>query len=190
MIYSEVIGVCWLAFFLSWIVLAAKFGRRTRSQYFSVAGLGLRLLIAVALIASVMYGNRGNLEPGSGGALVTTTGAIAAAGAALCVIGLAFAIWARVTLGANWGMPQTVHEDPELVTSGPYRFVRHPIYTAIGTMFIGTALVHPFAAIPAAAVIAYTVFSARREERDMAQKFPDAYAKYRQRSKFLVPFLL
>jgi protein-S-isoprenylcysteine O-methyltransferase Ste14 len=183
MLYSEIIGVCWLAFFASWVVLAAKFGRRTRAQYFSVAGLALRLAIAVALISAMLYGNRDGFEPGLGDG-------IAAGGASICVVGLAFAIWARVTLGANWGMPQTVHEDPELVTGGPYRYVRHPIYTAVLTMFLGTTLVHPTVVFPAVAVAAYFVFSARREEQDMQRKFPDTYAEYRKRSKFLVAFLL
>ena len=46
-------------------------------------------------------------------------------------MGLGFAIWARVHIGRNWGTPMTQRDDPELVTSGPYRFVRHPIYSGI-----------------------------------------------------------
>lgn len=190
MLYSAIVGVCWLVFFLAWIVLAARFGTRTRRQYYSPAGLGLRLLVAIALVTSVIWGNGRGFGQGNAHGVLTTTGALPVVGAALCVLGLAFAIWARVALGANWGMPQAVHENPELVTSGPYRYVRHPIYTALDTMFIGTSLVHPFAAIPGVAMIAYTVFSALREERDMTQKFPEAYAEYKRRSKFLVPFLI
>lgn len=73
---------------------------------------------------------------------------------------------------------------------GPYRFVRHPIYTGVAAMFIGTALVYPLAALAGIVMIAYMVFSARREERDMEAQFPDAYPAYKQRSKMLVPFLL
>jgi protein-S-isoprenylcysteine O-methyltransferase Ste14 len=56
-------------------------------------------------------------------------------------------------------------------------------------MLIGTSLAFPIAALPCAIMIVYMVFSARREERDMQQRFPDAYPGYRKRSKFLVPFL-
>jgi protein-S-isoprenylcysteine O-methyltransferase Ste14 len=55
--------------------------------------------------------------------------------------GIALAIWARVHLGRNWGMPMTQKAEPELVTSGPYRFVRHPIYSGLLAWLLGTALV-------------------------------------------------
>ena len=57
-------------------------------------------------------------------------------------------------------------------------------------MLIGTALVHPLAAAPCLGLVAYSAFAARREERDMEQRFPDAYPEYKRHSKFLVPFLL
>jgi protein-S-isoprenylcysteine O-methyltransferase Ste14 len=95
-----------------------------------------------------------------------------------------------VSLGRSWGMPMALHDSPELVTSGPYRLVRHPIYTALAAMLIGTSLVFPVAALPCAITIVYTVFAARREEHDMEQRFPGAYSEYTRRSKFIVPFLL
>src|SRR5579863_5767635 len=61
-------------------------------------------------------------------------------GIALFVLGLAFAIWARLHIGRNWGMPMSQKEVPELVTSGPYRFVRHPIYTGLLIAGVGTAV--------------------------------------------------
>jgi hypothetical protein len=54
------------------------------------------------------------------------------------------AVWARVYLGRNWGQPQTLQNDHELVTSGPYHLVRHPIYTGIVLALFGTALAYPF----------------------------------------------
>jgi protein-S-isoprenylcysteine O-methyltransferase Ste14 len=139
----------------------------------------------VAIFLAIGYGNTLNLRPFGELALD-----VAAAGAALCIVGLAFAIWARVSLGRNWGMPMTQHENPELVTSGPYRLVRHPIYTGMSSMLIGTALVYPLAALPCLGMVGYTVYSALREERDMEQRFPGSYAEYKKRSKMLVPFLL
>ena len=54
--------------------------------------------------------------------------------------GIGLAIWARIHLGRNWGMPTSQKADPELVTTGPYRFVRHPIYTGLLVALLGTAL--------------------------------------------------
>ena len=119
-----------------------------------------------------------------------TPAQLAAVGDLLCVAGLAFAVWARLTLGRSWGMPMTLHEQPELVTAGPYRYVRHPIYTGVTVMLIGTALVFPPAVLPGAILTVYFVFSALREERDMAARFPDAYAAYKERTRMLVPFVL
>ena len=76
------------------------------------------------------------------------TDGAATAGVMLCILGLQFAVWARVTLGRSWGMPMTLHANPELVTAGPYRYVRHPIYTGLSAMLIGTSLVYPVAAAP------------------------------------------
>jgi protein-S-isoprenylcysteine O-methyltransferase Ste14 len=184
-VYVALIGVCWLVFMIAWAISALVF-RNTGRRYYSPRATGLRLLFAVAVFLAI--GNPGIVAFQPFGELFRLDFA-AAAGAALCIVGLAFAIWARIALGSNWGMPMTQHENPKLVTSGPYRFVRHPIYTGLSAMMIGTALVYPRAALPCLAVVGYTVFSARREERDMAQRFPAAYPDYRKRSKMLVPFL-
>jgi protein-S-isoprenylcysteine O-methyltransferase Ste14 len=176
-----IIGVCWLAFFIAWAIMAMIYGgggRRSRNA----AAIGLRLLMVAAAYLSVTYGYA--LQP-----FGAFTERVAIAGAIICFLGLQFAIWARVTLGRSWGMPMTLHDNPELVTSGPYSLVRHPIYTALSVMLIGTSLVFPFMVLPSLIMIVYCTFAARREERDMTQRFP-SYADYKRRSKFIVPFLL
>jgi protein-S-isoprenylcysteine O-methyltransferase Ste14 len=75
------------------------------------------------------------------------------------------------------------------VTSGPYAYVRHPIYTGIIAMFIGTALVQPYSAVVAVILIPYLIYSSRREERDMERLLPDVYPPYKARTKSLVPLL-
>ena len=117
--------------------------------------------------------------------------ALAAAGSALFAAGLGLAIWARIYLGRNWGMPMTRKDEPELVTSGPYRFVRHPIYSGILLALLGTALASDlYLLIVVALMGAYFIHAARVEERLMASAFPDAYASYRAQSKMLIPFVL
>lgn len=81
--------------------------------------------------------------------------------------------------------------DTDLVTSGPYRLIRHPIYSGVLLMIIGTAVgITPLWWLVAAAAGFYFVHSARAEERYMAERFPDTYAAYRARTKMLLPFLL
>jgi Putative protein-S-isoprenylcysteine methyltransferase len=114
------------------------------------------------------------------------------AAAVLCIIGLAFAFWARLTLGRNWSGLVTLKEGHELVERGPYRFVRHPIYTGILTMFLATALALGHLAGFAATLLMFASFwiKLRDEEQLMLQQFPDRYAAYRRRAKRIIPFVL
>jgi len=112
-------------------------------------------------------------------------------GLALFVLGLAFAVWARVYLGRNWGMPMSQKAEPELVTTGPYRTVRHPIYSGIILAMVGTAIaVSPYWLAAVVIVGGYFLFSAVVEERNMARLFPADYPPYKQTTKMLIPYLL
>ena len=182
-LYDRIAGVCWLALFGAWIVLSIAGVRGPRVPRSPLRSLA-RLAIVLAAYLVVRYADRFPLPT-----VPRLPVEAAATGAGLCVLGLAFATWARLTLGRNWGMPMTQHERPELVTSGPYAYVRHPIYTGISAMWIGTCLVFPPMVIPALLFIMYFVFSALREDRDMARRFPDTHPAYRRGSKLLVPFL-
>jgi protein-S-isoprenylcysteine O-methyltransferase Ste14 len=106
------------------------------------------------------------------------------------VLGLALAVWARVYLGGNWGMPMSQRADPELVTTGPYGRIRHPIYSGIILGMAGTAIaVSPYWLIAVAITGAYFLFSAVVEERTMARLFPAAYPPYRRATKMLIPYI-
>jgi len=183
-LYHAVIGTCWLAFLAAWAIFALVFGGNSKRRNSPMA-FGSRLLLIVAIFLGLRYAGRIPVQ--LTGVLASEAAAV---GAVLCIVGTAFATWARVALGHNWGMPMTIHEDPELVMSGPYRYVRHPIYTGLSAMWIGTALVYPLTAPACVVIIAYSLFSALREERDMEQRFPEAYPEYRKRSKMLLPFLI
>jgi protein-S-isoprenylcysteine O-methyltransferase Ste14 len=175
------IGIAWVAFWVYWLVSAAGAKRGTHR---GLAGRLPRLLIvAVAVVLLHFSGAHGSGTVDSVG--------LEALGSALFAAGLGLAIWARIHLGRNWGMPMTRKEEPELVTSGPYRFVRHPIYSGILLALLGTALaINLYFLIVLALMGPYFIHSARVEERLMAAEFPDAYASYRARSKMLIPFVL
>jgi protein-S-isoprenylcysteine O-methyltransferase Ste14 len=80
--------------------------------------------------------------------------------------------------------------DPELVTTGPYRMIRHPIYSGVILAMIGTALAAGVSWLLAAVFGAYFVYSAVNEERYMAERFPDTYPGYKRSTKMLVPGVL
>jgi protein-S-isoprenylcysteine O-methyltransferase Ste14 len=114
----------------------------------------------------------------------------AALGLCVFALGLSFAIWARLHIGRNWGTPMTQKNEPELVTSGPYHLVRHPIYTGILLAGVGTAVALSWLWLVAVVLAgAYFVYAATVEERFMTEQFPDAYPEYKRSSKMLVPFV-
>ena len=111
-------------------------------------------------------------------------------GLALFSAGLGFAIWARVHLGRNWGIPMTQKDEPELVTSGPCHLVRHPIYSGILVAGVGTAVGLSWLWLIAVGLAGvYFIYSATVEERFLTEQFPDAYPPYKRSTKMLVPLL-
>jgi protein-S-isoprenylcysteine O-methyltransferase Ste14 len=104
--------------------------------------------------------------------------------------GLALAIWARIYLGRNWGMPMTQKEDPELVTSGPYSYIRHPIYTGILLAIVGSVIAGgDFWLVFLVITAPYFIYSAVMEERLMMKQFPKVYPSYKSKTKMLIPFV-
>lgn len=110
-------------------------------------------------------------------------------GAVCAVVGVAFAISARRALGSNWGMPMSVKENPELVTTGLYAYIRHPIYTGMFVALFGSALVEPVWSVVFVFALGYFLYSAKKEEALMQQTFPDTYPAYKKRTKMLIPFV-
>lgn len=110
-------------------------------------------------------------------------------GAFVTVAGLLFAVWARVHLGANWSRSVTVKEDHQLITSGPYRMVRHPIYTGILAGFVGSAIaIGQVRGVLAFVLILIALFFKwRLEEKWMREEFGQTYADYARRVPAVVP---
>lgn len=113
-------------------------------------------------------------------------------GAVIVAAGLAFAIWARVHLGRNWSGTVTLKEEHELVRNGPYRWVRHPIYTGLLFAFLGSAVaLGQWRGLLAVLIVFVALWrKLRMEERWLGEIFGDAYARYRREVPALVPFLL
>jgi protein-S-isoprenylcysteine O-methyltransferase Ste14 len=173
------IGIAWIFFWVYWLGSAFTAKASTRG----VRRLPLTGLTALSVFVVIRVFRGGNLAVHS-----PVLGAI---GAVLFVCGIGLAIWARVHLGRNWGMPMTQRVEPELVTSGPYRFIRHPIYSGLLLGLIGTALATNFLGLIIVVILgAYFYYAATVEERNLVVAFPAAYPAYREHTKKLIPFLL
>ena len=171
----------WAAFWLYWLVAAfsMKRGRVPWSRE-----LRIRAVIAVVVILLIRVGAFRGHD-------VDTDRWRAGIGLALFALGLGFAIWARLHIGRNWGTPMTRKDEPELVTSGPYRLVRHPIYSGILVAGAGTGVALSWMWLTAVVLSgAYFLYSATVEERFMTEQFPDTYAVYKRSTKMLLPFIL
>ncbi|HJQ03345.1 MAG TPA: isoprenylcysteine carboxylmethyltransferase family protein [Jatrophihabitans sp.] len=175
-----VFAVSWAAFWSYWLVaaLSMKRGRVAWSRE-----LPIRVTIFAAVVVlirlGVLRGNRVHPTPWRAGF-----------GLALLAAGLAFAVWARVCLGRNWGTPMSRKNEPELVTSGPYRLVRHPIYAGILTAGIGTAVALNWTWLIIVALAgSYFGYGAVVEERNLTEEFPDSYPGYKRSTKMIVPFM-
>jgi protein-S-isoprenylcysteine O-methyltransferase Ste14 len=114
---------------------------------------------------------------------------IAMLGAVLTVAGVAFAIWARRHIGKNWSAQVTIRKEHELVRTGPYARIRHPIYTGLLLAVAGTAIaIGEYRAIVAFAVIAVGfAVKARREESFLATQFGPAFDEHRRQTGFFLP---
>ena len=177
-----IIGLGWLVFWAYWLVMAltAKAGQ---ARWTGCAAIRVGIIIVILLLL--------RLRVVKGHQAVTRNPWLLGIGLALFVLGLALAVWARVYLGRNWGMPMSQKADPELVTTGPYGKIRHPIYSGILLGMIGTAMaVSPYWLIAAAIFGAYFLFSAVVEERTMARLFPADYPPYKRVTKMLIPYIL
>ena len=171
--------VIWIVFFAYW--LASAFGAKAGEGARRRIPLNAVTAIAVLVLLRLLHG----------GGLAVHSPILGAVGAIVFAAGIATAVWARIDLGRNWGMPMTRKSEPELVTSGPYRLVRHPIYTGLLAALLGTALVTNLLGLVIVAVlVAYFYYCASVEERNLTVTFPAAYPAYRSRTKMLVPFVL
>ncbi|MGZ9720392.1 methyltransferase family protein [Rhizobium miluonense] len=188
MLFYQFIPACWIVWLLIWLFASFRV-KRTVRQEDTLSRLGNTAPIWIGAFLLVAH-------PSWLGPLQTpiiphdrTTYGI---GAALTLIGLAFAVWARVHIGRNWSGVITLKEDHALIRSGPYALVRHPIYSGLMLAIIGSAIARGDIAA-ALAIIAVLYAVLRRvhiEESWMSETFGSAYADYKASTPALVPFLI
>lgn len=181
-----VIGLLWLLWALYWAIasLSAK-AVRERESLRSRLAFTIPMVIVAWLL---LFGHRG--PPWLMTRLVGGGWARVWIAVALVGIGIAFAIWARVMLGGNWSGAVTLKEGHELVVRGPYRTIRHPIYTGMLLAVLGTGLAagRLYGAMALVIALLAIVRKLRLEEHFMTREFGERYAAYKQSSWALLPF--
>jgi len=182
---STVVLVCWIAFAVTWAI-AAMFVKRTVERSRSWGRLLIAVVVALAFWAARNPPVLRDLR------LWTPTPSTEWLAACVVVVGLAVTLWARAALGGNWSGSVTFKEDHELIQSGPYRYVRHPIYSGLLLMSLGTAILHAWSwQFVFCALLLVALWSKlRAEEQLLTRHFPEAYPQYRQRVRALIPFVL
>ena len=133
----KIIGFCWTIFAVIWLL--AAFATK-QSIYKERTAQRLRYVIPI-LLGWLLLAKGHRLSDPLNYRVIPHVDALAWIGTILCIAGLIFCVWARFTLGRNWSGVVTLKGGHELITSGPYAIVRHPIYTGILVMIIGTVLV-------------------------------------------------
>jgi protein-S-isoprenylcysteine O-methyltransferase Ste14 len=185
--FAPATGFLWLAFFIYWIVAAFTAKKTVRSPRQRV-----RIVIRLIIAFGIFFFLRLRTPGGKPLKLINFEGhpGLEWLGLIVCIAGFALAIWARVYLGHNWGMPMSVKEKPELVTTGPYRFIRHPIYAGFLLASLGSVFtVGLIWIVPSCFFLAYFIYSSYQEDKLMASEFPQTYPVYKKRTKRLVPFI-
>jgi protein-S-isoprenylcysteine O-methyltransferase len=139
-------------------------------------------LIADGLLPRLRVFRRTNFAP--------INGVASALGVLVCMAGMAVLVWARETLGSNWSQTVSAKEGHELVTRGPYRFVRHPMYAGGLLACLASAAVaggpFVFGALTLGPLFLWRVGA---EDNLMARQFPNDYPAYMQHTKALIPFV-
>jgi len=181
-VIDYVIYGLWAVFWVVWLAAALTAKRAARSRMRQFAGLRIALFVIVILVS-----RSGAFK---GHHAIVSNPTLQGIGTGLFVIGLGLALWARVYLGRNWGTPMSEKVDAELVTTGPYRYIRNPIYSGLILAAIGTAIaVSWYWLVAVVFMSAYFIYSATVEEHIMERLFPIDYPAYKRSTKMLVPYI-
>lgn len=185
--YHQSINVLWLAWAIVWMTAAWLAKPTLRRE-----GIGSRLSHYLPLLVGAVLMTSSRLS----GPLLSThymAQSLVTFWVAFCLtaLGLAFAVLARVWLGGNWSGLVTLKQDHELIRSGPYRLVRHPIYTGLLLALLGSAIGQTeWRGLVALALFAGAfVWKLRIEETFMLAQFGEVYERYRAEVPALIPLL-
>ncbi|MFZ0334496.1 MAG: isoprenylcysteine carboxylmethyltransferase family protein [Candidatus Acidiferrales bacterium] len=175
----------WVVFAIYWLASAMKVKRSKQRESRAAFWLRTGLLVLIFEFCFSPWGRIGWL----GARFLPRTLAVVAIGLAIEILGIALAIWARYCLGANWSGAVTLKEGHTLISAGPYKRIRHPIYTGLALAFAGTAIaVGEWRAVLAFAAIFIAHFiKARKEEAWLEREFGAEFEVHRAHTGMFLP---
>jgi protein-S-isoprenylcysteine O-methyltransferase Ste14 len=184
----RVCSYLWLIFYALWMAAALGTKRAvtrvdwgSRLNYYVPVVLGYYLMFGFDYdVAWLQY------------RFIPRTQAMAITAIVVTLAGMAFAVWARIYLGRNWSSVPTIKEQHQLIRGGPYRLVRHPIYTGILLAMVGTFLANGKVRGALSVVLLYIgwMVKSRMEEEFMVRTFGAEYDEYRRTTGALFPRVL
>lgn len=180
-------AICWIVVVVVWIAGAVDGARRTSAQRQGSSSDAIWRVVAAIVVVGLLRFARHDLQR-----LTTHSLWIELPGLVLLVASTVFTLWARVSIGRMWSAtPNMLRAGHELRTDGAYGVTRHPIYTGLFGMLLGTVLLNGVGLALAFLVVGVVVLATRIpvEERLMTKTFPDEYPRYRERVPRLVPGL-
>jgi protein-S-isoprenylcysteine O-methyltransferase Ste14 len=185
MIWRYLIEGPWIVFVGYWAVGALK-TRRTVSQESFASRYGILLVEIVGFV--LLFSDAAGIGI-LGHRIVPRTYPVAVTGVALTWIGIAIALWARWHLGQYWSARITLKEDHKLISTGPYAYFRHPIYSGLDLAAIGGALaIDEWRCVAGVGLIVLGYWiKARKEESMLAAQFGEAFKEHCQHTGFLIP---
>jgi len=188
--FDHALRMTWLVVIAYWLwgVRSAKATEQQESFLKRLLAYWLPLLIAVLLLGPGDWFGHSLLRE----QFVPHTTLVYSIGLALAMTGAALALVSRALLGRNWSATVQLKHGHELVTDGPYRLVRHPIYTGLLTLFLGNAvMVGDWRGLLAVAIVFVSFWrKSRLEEVWLAERFGEPYRAYQARTKALIPAVL
>lgn len=171
----------WLALVLYWV--RASFAERSiGSRWTWWREIALRLAFFAFFLLALRWAIIAHALPQAPAYAFNASMLSGVIGLVICALGIGLAILGRAWLGRNGDMP---------VTTGPYAWVRHPIYGGLLLAMLGSAMAQSVLWLLPLVMYGPTfISSARREERQLSGQFPERYPPYMKRTRMLLPFLL
>jgi len=181
----HIAGRCWAAWAILWAAMAffSKSNKRRESP-------GQRLQHVIpAMLGFLLLFREGVGSPWFTRAIFPDDPVLMLVCVALTMLGLLFSVWARLALGSNWSGTVTIKANHQLIRRGPYRFIRHPIYTGMLTALLTTAITQRLVSgVLGFAVVYFALYrKALREESFLSQEFGDAFAEHQRHTGMFLP---
>jgi protein-S-isoprenylcysteine O-methyltransferase Ste14 len=177
----RVATVAWVALTFYWEYAGRNAATAVRSETQSSRGLHVGLVSLAQLMVILPFRGVERIVP--------VYGWLMDVGVAVTLLGAGFAVWARNRLGRNWSGEITIKEEHRLIRTGPYKVVRHPIYTGLLAMYVGTAMVAGTWLAAAGVVLAMLAYwrKVRLEERNLEEAFGAEYKEYSEETWAILP---